>query len=176
MMMLSDLLNDKAFQSWQKPAMPLRSLSSIAFAFILLQLARDACHNCNVQAVQQDFRFLWYRACGADRTPAHRSPCRAVVSSIDAAHAMVRDRWRSWERSLRFVAVWGAFLSLTAFYLIPVILIQGLLNIDQLRRVHWIAVIIDLPVVRSIITAILPGAALPPGFPGARLRHQNISI
>ncbi len=63
---------------------------------------------------------------------------------------------------MRFVAVWGAFAVLTLFYLIPIIAIQGLINIDQLRKIHVIAVIIDLPVVRSIITAILPGTVLRP--------------
>jgi hypothetical protein len=72
----------------------------------------------------------------------------------------VYARWRAWERSARFVAVWGAFVVLTAFYLIPIIAIQGLINIDQLRKIHAIAVIIDLPVVRSVITAILPGTNL----------------
>ena len=71
-------------------------------------------------------------------------------------------RWRSWERAVRFVGVWGAFGVLTLFYLIPIIAIQGLINIDQLRKIHVIAVIIDLPVVRSIITAILPGTVLQP--------------
>ena len=72
------------------------------------------------------------------------------------------SRWRSWERAVRFVGVWGAFGVLTLFYLIPIIAIQGLINIDQLRKIHVIAVIIDLPVVRSIITAILPGTVLRP--------------
>ena len=58
------------------------------------------------------------------------------------------------------MGVWGAFGVLTLFYLIPIIAIQGLINIDQLRKIHVIAVIIDLPVVRSIITAILPGNVL----------------
>ena len=68
-------------------------------------------------------------------------------------------RWRAWERSVRFVAVWGAFVVLTAFYSIPIIAIQGLINIDQLRKIHAIAVIIDLSFVRSVITAILPGTS-----------------
>ena len=60
-------------------------------------------------------------------------------------------------------ALWrsgGAFVVLTAFYLIPIIAIQGLINIDQLRKIHAIAVIIDLPFVSSVITAILPGINL----------------
>ena len=58
------------------------------------------------------------------------------------------------------MGAWAAFVVLTLFYAIPIIAIQGLINIDQLRKIHVIAVIIDLPVVRSIITAILPGAVL----------------
>ena len=60
------------------------------------------------------------------------------------------------------MAVWAAFVALTAFYLIPIIAIQGLINVDQLRRIAVIGYIIDLPVIRSIITAILPGAPQAP--------------
>jgi hypothetical protein len=56
------------------------------------------------------------------------------------------------------VAVWAAFIMLTFFYLIPIGAIQALINIDQLRKIHVFAVIIDLPVIKSIIVAILPGA------------------
>ena len=36
--------------------------------------------------------------------------------------------------------------------------LQALINVDQLKRIHFFAIIIDLPILRSIITAILPGA------------------
>lgn len=71
--------------------------------------------------------------------------------------ACALSRWRAWERSARFVAVWAAFITLTLFYLIPIGAIQALINIDQLRKIHVFAVIIDLPVVKSIVVAILPG-------------------
>ena len=77
---------------------------------------------------------------------------------LSSGHLLAR--WRAWERAVRFVGVWGAFVVLTLFYLIPIIAIQGLINIDQLRKIRVIAIIIDLPVVRSIITAILPGTVL----------------
>ena len=38
-------------------------------------------------------------------------------------------RWRSWERQLRFVAVWGAFVALALFYIIPITAVQGLINV-----------------------------------------------
>ncbi len=38
-------------------------------------------------------------------------------------------RWRSWERQLRFVAVWGAFFALALFYIIPITAVQGLINV-----------------------------------------------
>ncbi len=37
--------------------------------------------------------------------------------------------WRSWERQLRFVAVWGAFFALALFYIIPITAVQGLINV-----------------------------------------------
>ncbi len=39
------------------------------------------------------------------------------------------DSWRSWERQLRFVAVWGAFFALALFYIIPITAVQGLINV-----------------------------------------------
>ena len=71
--------------------------------------------------------------------------------------ACVAARWRSWERSLRFVVVWSMFLVLTAFYLIPVVFVQGILSINQLEHIHVIAVIINLPFVSSLVLAVLPG-------------------
>lgn len=41
-------------------------------------------------------------------------------------------RWRSWERQLRFVAVWGAFVALALFYIIPITAVQGLINVRAL--------------------------------------------
>ena len=38
-------------------------------------------------------------------------------------------RWRSWERQVRFVAVWGAFVALALFYIIPITAVQGLINV-----------------------------------------------
>ena len=98
---------------------------------------------------------------GVCRRPSLEAPvCRRLEEFKILSSRHLLARWRAWERAVRFVGVWGAFVVLTLFYLIPIIAIQGLINIDQLRKIHVIAVIIDLPVVRSIITAILPGTVL----------------
>ncbi len=96
-------------------------------------------------------------------TPHHRHAIRVFCIEAHVSRGLLWVvRWRAWERAVRFVVVWGAFVVLTLFYLIPIIAIQGLINIDQLRKIRVIAIIIDLPVVRSIITAILPGNVLRP--------------
>ena len=96
-------------------------------------------------------------------TPHHRHAIRVFCREAHVSRGLLWVvRWRAWERAVRFVVVWGAFVVLTLFYLIPIIAIQGLINIDQLRKIRVIAIIIDLPVVRSIITAILPGNVLRP--------------
>ena len=35
---------------------------------------------------------------------------------------------------------------------------QGLLNVDQLDRIHWIRVILDIIIINALVTAILPSA------------------
>ena len=40
-------------------------------------------------------------------------------------------RWRSWERQMRFVAVWAAFFALALFYVIPITAVQSLINVSS---------------------------------------------
>ena len=50
---------------------------------------------------------------------------KSMMHATSDSRAFAAHRWRSWERSARFVAVWAAFIALTAFYLIPIIAIQA---------------------------------------------------
>lgn len=59
------------------------------------------------------------------------------------------------ERSSRGTTMWVAFILLTTFYLIPVAAIQALLATNV-----SVSFIQDIPIVSSIITAILPGLVL----------------
>ena len=38
------------------------------------------------------------------------------------------------------------------------VFVQGLLNVDQLDRIHWIRVILDIIIINALVTAILPSA------------------
>ncbi|KAK9840790.1 hypothetical protein WJX81_004889 [Elliptochloris bilobata] len=69
-------------------------------------------------------------------------------------------RWRAWERSVRSLAVWGAFVCLALFYLIPIGAVQGLLAVDVLDRNPVLHFILHAPVLDSLITAILPSLVL----------------
>jgi hypothetical protein len=62
---------------------------------------------------------------------------------------------RQWERSSRLAAMWVAFFLLMAFFMIPVTAVQALLSTNAL-----VEVIQELPVINSLVTAILPGLAL----------------
>ena len=62
---------------------------------------------------------------------------------------------RTWERTGRGALMWVAFTALTLFYLIPVAAVQALLSTNSL--IGWIE---DIPIVSSVITAILPGLVL----------------
>ena len=54
--------------------------------------------------------------------------CPSWVDYLFVSLAVI-CRWRSWERQLRFVAVWGAFVALALFYIIPITAVQGLINV-----------------------------------------------
>lgn len=62
---------------------------------------------------------------------------------------------RQWERSSRQAATWVAFFLLMAFFMIPVTAVQALLSTNSL-----VEFIQDVPIVNSLVTAVLPGLAL----------------
>eukprot|EP00884_Botryococcus_braunii_P010053 jgi/Botrbrau1/19049/Bobra.0100s0073.2 len=67
---------------------------------------------------------------------------------------------RSWEKLLRNMLGWGAFAVMTLFYLIPVALIQGLLQVQKLAGVKGLGVIVEIPFIAALLTALLPGLVL----------------
>ncbi|KAK9804434.1 hypothetical protein WJX72_012500 [[Myrmecia] bisecta] len=69
-------------------------------------------------------------------------------------------RWRKWERKVRTVLVWSAFVCLTLFYMIPVGAVQALIEVSRLQQVPFFREILNIDFVRSILTAILPGLVL----------------
>ena len=61
-------------------------------------------------------------ACSRDRPPLlPKSTCQQHARALLC-------RWRRWERKLRTFAVWGAFLTLALFYLIPISAVQSLIQ------------------------------------------------
>lgn len=62
---------------------------------------------------------------------------------------------RSWERSGRSTLMWIAFIVLTLFYLIPVAAVQALVSTSSV-----VGFIQKIPIVSSVITAMLPGIVL----------------
>lgn len=59
---------------------------------------------------------------------------------------------RSWERSGRVTLMWISFFLLCAFFMIPVTAVQAILSTNSL-----VSFIDKIPIVNSIITAIIPG-------------------
>jgi Calcium-dependent channel, 7TM region, putative phosphate/Cytosolic domain of 10TM putative phosphate transporter len=62
---------------------------------------------------------------------------------------------RQWERSSRKAGMWVAFFLLMAFFMIPVTAVQALLSTNSL-----VSFIQNIPIINSLVTAILPGLAL----------------
>lgn len=67
-------------------------------------------------------------------------------------------RWRTWERKIRFALVWTAFIFMTLFFMVPVGAVQSLLEVNRLEKIPFFSTLVSYPFLRSIITAILPGA------------------
>ncbi|KAL3134038.1 hypothetical protein ABBQ32_008470 [Trebouxia sp. C0010 RCD-2024] len=80
--------------------------------------------------------------------------------------------WRSWERQVRFVAVWGAFVALALFYIIPITAVQGLINVRAVlhsgikssviaaESTPGLRTVSNLPVINGLITSFLPSLIL----------------
>jgi hypothetical protein len=62
---------------------------------------------------------------------------------------------RAWERSVRTIAMGGAFVAMTLFFMIPVTAVQGIISTNSL-----VSFINEVAIINSIVTAILPGLAL----------------
>ncbi|VFQ88624.1 unnamed protein product [Cuscuta campestris] len=63
--------------------------------------------------------------------------------------------------TIRKLIIGVAFFFLTFFFMIPVASVQGLANIESIRkRAPFLKVIIDIPFVKSFIQGFLPGLAL----------------
>ncbi|DBA75042.1 hypothetical protein WJX77_009599 [Trebouxia sp. C0004] len=58
------------------------------------------------------------------------------------------------------VLAWTLFSLLAIFYLIPVGAVQALLQVDKLERFKFFKVIMDVKILSSIITSVLPGIVL----------------
>jgi len=69
-------------------------------------------------------------------------------------------KWRSWERFARTLLIWFLFFLLCCFFLIPIAVIQALIEVDKLKKYAVIGDIIKFPIVESLVTAILPNLVL----------------
>ncbi|KAL3133713.1 hypothetical protein ABBQ32_008207 [Trebouxia sp. C0010 RCD-2024] len=58
------------------------------------------------------------------------------------------------------VLAWTLFALLAIFYLIPVGAVQALLQVDKLEKYKFFRVIMDVKILSSLITAVLPGIVL----------------
>lgn len=66
-------------------------------------------------------------------------------------------RLRSWERVLRNLLGWGAFVTMTLFYVFPIAIIQSLLQVQKLSNVKGLGTFVQIPFIAAILTAVLPG-------------------
>ncbi|WIA11265.1 hypothetical protein OEZ85_011390 [Tetradesmus obliquus] len=67
---------------------------------------------------------------------------------------------RYWEVGLRRGAVYSVLALLGLFYVVPVAVVQGLLQLERLQALPVIGKLVSLPGVRSLLLGVLPGLAL----------------
>lgn len=67
---------------------------------------------------------------------------------------------RHWQRIVRNLAMWSAFIGILLLYLPVVGAIQALVNIENARRIQGINKIVELPFVAQILQGILPSLVL----------------
>lgn len=65
---------------------------------------------------------------------------------------------RAWERAVRGVVGWGGLIACAGAFLVPVVLIQSVLEIPRLRAIGapWVEAVLTFPVVQSVTQCILP--------------------
>lgn len=91
------------------------------------------------------------------RSPQGRGT-EAGVGRWSVSHEGWACRWRSWERQLRTFLVWGAFVALALFYLIPVGAVQALVEVDRLRSIPFFNTLVNIQFINAILQSILPSA------------------
>lgn len=64
-------------------------------------------------------------------------------------------RWRAWERTLRKVLIWGAYVALVLLFMIPVTALQGMLG-----SVSWLDWLVKIGPLNAIYTAVFPTVVL----------------
>lgn len=69
-------------------------------------------------------------------------------------------RWRRWEHLLRGSIIWGIFVVLTLFYLVPVSAVQALIEVDRLNQIAFFRALTNIRFINAILQAILPSALL----------------
>lgn len=69
-------------------------------------------------------------------------------------------KWRDWERSLRKVLVWTCFALICLFFMIPIGIVQAMIEVDRLEKYNVIGPIVEFPIVKGILQAILPNIVL----------------
>ncbi|GFH18694.1 uncharacterized protein HaLaN_15542 [Haematococcus lacustris] len=69
-------------------------------------------------------------------------------------------RMRAWERTLRTMVLWGAYVALVLFFIIPVGIVQALIEVPRLASVPVLGTIVNLPVIKQVLEGIVPGLVL----------------
>lgn len=67
---------------------------------------------------------------------------------------------RKWQRGCRSFILWMVYMVVTAFYIFPVVFVQGIVNLDNLGRLLGIDNIGDIPFVSEFLQSVLPTSVM----------------
>lgn len=68
--------------------------------------------------------------------------------------------YRAWERTARTVSIWTSFALLCIFFMIPIGIVQAMIEIDRLEKYAVIGPIVKVSFIRGILVGILPNLVL----------------
>ena len=95
-------------------------------------------------SMHHHFETVW-------RTEGAPSPNEVVWENL---------KWRGWERSVRRTFVWSAFFLLVAFFMVPITLVQAILQIERLENIPVIGDILNNWFINAVMTGIFPSSLL----------------
>lgn len=114
-----------------------------------------------VPAAFVTFTTRWAQVIAATSLHHHFQSFWQVQEAPDPEEVVWTNlNFRSWERYLRRYTIWTEFALLCVFFMVPVGLVQGMIQMDRLENTPVLGAIVTFPLVNGILKGIVPTLVL----------------